>query len=64
LDYTLDQLEQVLDPSQFFQINRKIITRINAIHKISIYFNSRLKLELQPRTELEVIVIRDRVGGL
>ena len=62
LDYTLDQLEQVLDPSQFFRINRKIITRINAINKIHTYFNSRLKLELLPKTELEVIVSRDRVG--
>ena len=62
LDYTLDQLEQVLDPSQFFRINRKIITRIEAINKIHTYFNSRLKLELQPKTELEVIVSRDRVN--
>ncbi len=62
LDYTLDQLEQVLDPSEFFRINRKIITRINAIQKIHTYFNSRLKLELHPKTELEVIVSRDRVG--
>ena len=62
LDYTLDQLEQVLDPPQFFRINRKIITRINAIYKIHTYFNSRLKLELQPKTDLEVIVSRDRVG--
>ena len=62
LDYTLDQLEQVLDPSEFFRINRKIITRINAINKIHTYFNSRLKLELNPKTELEVIVSRDRVN--
>jgi len=62
LDYTLDQLEQVLDPTEFFRINRKIITRINAINKIYTYFNSRLKLELQPKTELEVIVSRDRVN--
>ncbi len=62
LDYTLDQLEQVLNPSQFFRINRKIITCIKAINKIHTYFNSRLKLELQPKTELEVIVSRDRVN--
>lgn len=62
LDYTLDQLEEVLDPSQFFRINRKIITRINAIQKISTYFNNRLKLELQPKTDLEAIVSRDRVN--
>jgi DNA-binding LytR/AlgR family response regulator len=62
LDYTLEQLEQVLDPAAFFRVNRKMITRINAIHKISTYFNNRLKLELQPKTDLEVIVSRDRVN--
>ena len=62
LDYTLDQLEQVLNPTEFFRINRKIITRIDAINKIYTYFNSRLKLELQPKTELEAIVSRDRVS--
>ena len=63
LDYTLDQLEDLLEPDQFFRINRKIITHINAIHKIHTYFNSRLKVELLPKTDFEAIVSRDRVGG-
>lgn len=62
LDYTLDQLIDVLDPADFFRINRKIITHLPSIKKIHTYFNSRLKLELFPATELETIVSRDRVG--
>lgn len=62
LDYTLEQLQDVLDPKIFFRINRKIIVSVEAIHKIHTYFNSRLKLELLPRTELEAIVSRERVG--
>lgn len=62
IDYTLDQLANMLDPDQFFRINRKIITRLDAIHKIHTYFNSRLKLELLPNTDMEVIVSRDRVS--
>lgn len=62
LDYTLEQLGEVLDPRNFFRINRKIIIHIEAIHKIHTYFNSRLKLELLPRTDLEAIVSRERVG--
>jgi len=62
LDYTLDQLMDILDPADFFRINRKIITHLPAIKKIHTYFNSRLKLELSPSTELETIVSRDRVG--
>ncbi|MEM1120026.1 MAG: LytTR family DNA-binding domain-containing protein [Bacteroidota bacterium] len=62
LDYTLDQLGEILDPADFFRINRKIITQLPSIKKINTYFNSRLKLELAPTTELETIVSRDRVG--
>ena len=62
LDYTLDQLVDVLNPQDFFRINRKIITSLDAIRKIHTYFNSRLKLELTPVTELESIVSRDRVN--
>jgi len=62
IDYTLDQLTEVLNPSDFFRINRKIVIRLSAIHKIHTYFNSRLQLELTPRTDLETIVSRERVG--
>ena len=62
LDYTLDQLAEVINPADFFRINRKIITNLKAIKKIHTYFNSRLKLELAPTTVLETIVSRDRVS--
>ena len=62
IDYILDQLVNLLNPSDFFRINRKIIVQLTAIRKIHTYFNSRLKLELQPNTALETIVSRDRVG--
>jgi DNA-binding LytR/AlgR family response regulator len=62
VDFTLDQLEQVLSPRDFFRINRKIILHLEAIHRIHTYFNGRLKLDLLPAPiELEVIVSRDRV---
>lgn len=62
LDYTLDQLADLLNPNDFFRINRKIITHLPSIKKIHTYFNSRLKLELAPNTTLETIVSRDRVS--
>ena len=63
LDYTLDQLEDCLDPACYFRINRKFLTELHSISKIHTYFNSRLKLELKPKTELEVIVSRERVSN-
>lgn len=62
IDYTLEQLEENLNPMDFFRINRKIITHVNSIQKISPYFNSRLKLEIKPKAAFEVIVSRERVN--
>lgn len=62
LDYTLDELENLIDHSKFFRINRKVIVNINAIQKISNYFNSRLKLTLPSLGDDESIVSRDRVN--
>ncbi|PHN07244.1 LytR/AlgR family response regulator transcription factor [Flavilitoribacter nigricans] len=61
VDFSLDQLEQVLSPRDFFRINRKIILHLEAIHRIHTYFNGRLKLDILPRQDLEAIVSRDRV---
>lgn len=62
VDYILDQLEQLLDPKQFFRINRKYLIAYDSIQKVINYSNSRLKLELVGVTkEEEIIVSRDRV---
>jgi DNA-binding LytR/AlgR family response regulator len=62
IDYTLDQLEGLLDPRHFFRLNRKVITHIQSIRKAEPYFNSRIILELHPKPEFEVIVSRDRAS--
>ena len=62
LDYTMDEADGFLPPKQFFRISRKVIVQVSAIGKIHPYFNSRLKLDLQPAPAFEVIVSRERVG--
>ena len=47
LDFTLDQLEDVLNPQQFFRINRKYIISAPAIQDMVSYTNSRLKVVLK-----------------
>ena len=61
IDYSLDQLEDVLNPLDFFRVNRQYLVRIDAIKQINSYFNSRLLLALCPETTQEIIVSRDRV---
>ncbi len=62
IEYSLDNLSDMLDPNHFYRINRKFILAIDAIQKISSYFNSRLKLQLNPSVKEDVIVSRERVG--
>ena len=61
LDYSLDQIEKMLDKYQFFRINRQFIVQLDAIKKILTYYNSRLILQLQPHTDTDVIISRERV---
>lgn len=61
VDYTLDALEPILDPTLFFRITRGCIASINSIDSVSKYFNSRLKIKLTPVYECELLVSRVRV---
>jgi len=62
LDYSLDQIERLLDKNLFFRINRQFIIHLDAIRKITTYYNSRLILRLQPDIDADVIISRERVG--
>jgi DNA-binding LytR/AlgR family response regulator len=61
INYTLDQLEDLLDPAQFFRINRKFIVSFSAISDIISYSNSRLKVKLNSNESDDLIVSREKV---
>ncbi len=61
LDYTLEQLEEMVDPGQFFRINRKYLVSPSSIQDIITYTNSRLKLVLKGSHDPDIIVARERV---
>jgi DNA-binding LytR/AlgR family response regulator len=61
VDYTLGQLEEQMDPGQFFRLSRGYITSIGAINKVSKYFNSRLSVELDPPADEKVLISRAKV---
>ncbi len=63
LDYSLGQIEKLLDKNLFFRINRKLIIHIDAIKKITTYYNSRFILQLSPAVDVEAIISRERVSG-
>ncbi|SNY94662.1 LytR/AlgR family response regulator transcription factor [Flagellimonas pacifica] len=60
IEYTIDQLENILNPIHFFRINRKFMVSVKAVVEIHSYFNSRLLLKLLPMVDEQVIVSRER----
>ena len=62
VDYTLEQLEELLDPSRFFRLNRQYITAIDAISDVVSYSNSRLKVSLkEPLSVGPILISREKV---
>ena len=61
ISYSLDQLEDLLDPSRFFRINRKFIVSSLAISDIVSYSNSRLQVKLNSNKSDDLIVSREKV---
>ncbi len=61
IDPSIEQIEALVDPQQFFRVNRKFIIAIGAIADIISHSNSRLKVKLIHPTEEEIIVAREKV---
>ena len=61
MDFSLEQLEEKLDPLKFCRVNRKFIINMDGISDIISYTNSRLQVKLRHFSEQEIIVSRERV---
>lgn len=61
LDFTLEQLEEMLDPTAFFRANRQYIVHAESVRKATVYSGARLKIELANGEEL--VISRERVAS-
>ena len=59
-DQPLDRLEAMLDPAVFFRINRQVIIHVQAIREMHPYSKSRVKIDLDPPTDIETVVSAER----
>lgn len=62
IDYTIDEIEAMVDPQAFFRINRGFLVAISSIDQIHDYFGNRLKLNLRPVIDKEALVSREKVS--
>ncbi len=61
IDYTLDEIEDMVDPVHFFRLNRKYISALSAIKSIHTYSNSRLKILLENSDDNDILVSREKI---
>ena len=63
IDYSLDNLQEIINPDNFFRINRNSIININEIKDIQSYSSSRLKIKLKSDKPIyDLIVSKDKVS--
>jgi DNA-binding LytR/AlgR family response regulator len=60
VDHNLDELEHIVDPKNFFRINRQFIIGYGSIAEMITYSKSRVLVKLNPPTKLETIVSTER----
>ncbi len=60
LEYTLDELEAMVDPRSFFRANRGFILHIKSVDAVYPHLNGRLKAELKPVSETDVLISREK----
>ncbi len=63
VDMNLDDLQQQLDPGQFFRANRQFIVSRKAIHDMAVHFNGRLLLNLKVNTPEAIFISKERVSA-
>jgi len=59
---SLDKLELLIDSEQFFRVNRNFLVGFKSIKKMYSLSKSRIKLELQPIPDQEVLVSFNKSG--
>lgn len=62
IDFTLDKLDKVLNPDEFFRINRQFLINIKSISQMHSYPKGRVKIDLNPSNKKDAIVSIERAS--
>lgn len=60
---SLDQIYSYLDKKAFFRANRQIIVAISAIDKITKFGNSKLKIQVLPISEIDIVIGKNKAAA-
>ncbi len=62
VNYSLDELEDILSPKLFFRLNRQFLVNIEAVHLVHSYFSGKLKAELTPKLEFDILISKEKAS--
>lgn len=62
VEYSLEKLNQLLDPNQFFRVSRQFLIARSSIQSIVSYSAGKIKLDINPTPQTEVFVSGERVS--
>ena len=60
VDLALDKVENQTDPQEFFRVNRQFLISRQSVVSASQHFNRKLKLDLIPPPETDVIISKTK----
>ncbi len=60
---SLDKVYSMLKKEFFFKANRQFIVAISAIEKITKYENSKLKIQVKPKSEIDIIIGKNKASA-
>lgn len=61
VEYSLEKLSQMLDPAEFFRINRTMLLSLHAIREMHAVSAGKLKIDLAPAVAQETYVSSERM---
>ncbi|HTC32500.1 MAG TPA: LytTR family transcriptional regulator DNA-binding domain-containing protein [Bryobacteraceae bacterium] len=64
VDYTIQELEQKLDPAKFVRIHRASLVNVEHVQELHSWFAGKMMLRLKDPKHTELSVSRDRVRAL
>ncbi len=62
VDFSLEDLASVLNPTHFFRANRQYVLHIQAIQNVLNSFNGKLKVVVKPNAPDEIIIGREKAS--
>ena len=64
VDYTIQELEQKLDPTRFVRVHRASLVNVDHVQELHSWFAGRMMVRLKDAKHTELAVSRDRIRAL